>query len=61
MRHQLIKILGDLLIESDQLRNNGDFDKSLSLKRKYSQISDKSNLTNEEYFLLNEIYEHYLK
>lgn len=59
MRHELIKTLGNLLIDADYLSKKGKYDQALSLKRKYSEIADKSNLTNEEYFLLNEIYEHY--
>ena len=57
MRHQLINHLVDLLINADIHTKLNEFDLSLSLKREFSRISEKSNLTDAEYFELNEIYE----
>ena len=57
MRHQLINHLVDLLINADIHTKLNEFDLALSFKREFSKIADKSNLTDAEYFELNEIYE----
>lgn len=56
MRHKLIENLANLLIDAEYFSQNGNYEKSLSLKRKFSEISEKSNLTDAEYFELNEKY-----